>query len=124
MAIGYHDSMMTPKFFRLLAWSALAVIVFVTTSPIGLRPHDVLAVNVDRALAFTITTMLFVLAYPRHWLLCAALLVVGAFGIEMLQLLSPTRHAHLQDAGIKAAGAAIGVALGLAINEFRVRRQV
>lgn len=115
--------MMTPKLFRFLAWSALAVIIFVTASPIGLRPTDVLPVNVDRALAFTMTTMLFVLAYPRHWLFCATLLVLGAFSIEMLQLFSPTRHAHLHDAVVKAAGVMTGVALGRVLNEFLTRRR-
>lgn len=115
--------MMTPRISKLAAWLALAAVLFATASPIGLRPHDLLPVNVDRALAFTVMTALFVIAYPRHWMLAAALLIAGAFGIEMLQLLSPTRHAHLFDANIKAAGAAVGVVIGRAWTGFVVQRR-
>ena len=115
--------MMTSRIFKLAAWLALAAVIFATASPIGLRPHDMLPVNVDRALAFTVMTALFVMAYPRHWLPVAALLIAGAFGIEMLQLLSPTRHSHLFDANIKAAGAAIGVVIGRAWTELVMSRR-
>ena len=98
--------------FRILAWLALSAIVFVTVSPIGLRPHDYLSVDLDRALAFAVMAMLFVLAYPRHVLLISILLVIGAGGIETLQLLSPPRHAHMADAAVKATGAALGASAG------------
>lgn len=115
--------MMTTKIFKLAAWLSLAAVAFATASPIGLRPHDVLPVNIDRALAFTVMAALFVMAYPRHWMIAAALLIAGAFGIELLQLLSPTRHAHLFDANVKAAGAAVGVIIGRAWNEFAATRR-
>ncbi len=72
--------------------------------------------DVDRAGAFAVMALLFVLAYPRQWLLCALLLMLGAGGIELLQFLSPSRHAHLDDAAVKAAGAAIGCLVGLMAN--------
>jgi hypothetical protein len=114
---------MTPPYARALAWLALAGIIFVTVAPIGLRPHDFLPVNVDRAGAFAVMALLFVIAYPRHWLLCGVLIMVGAAGIEALQLLSPTRHARLDDALIKAVGAALGCLAGRAVNQFLARRR-
>jgi hypothetical protein len=114
---------MTPSHARTLAWLALAGILFVTVSPIGLRPHDFLPVNIDRAGAFALMAFLFVIAYPRHWLLCGILIMVGAAGIEALQLLSPTRHARFDDALIKAVGAAIGCLAGRAINQRLARRR-
>jgi len=107
---------MTHRFFKPLAWLALAAIVFVTVSPIGLRPSDIAPVNIDRAAAFALMAFLFVVAYPRQWILCAVLLLLGAGGIEMLQFLSPTRHAHVDDALVKAGGAAFGCAMGWAVN--------
>ncbi len=103
---------MTRHLLKLAPWACLAAILFVTVSPISLRPGDILPVDLDRALAFTLLGVLFVLAYPRHILLCAVLLVLGAGVIETLQFLSPTRHAHWEDAAVKAAGAAIGVLIG------------
>jgi hypothetical protein len=114
--------MMTDKFVRAVAWLAFAAIIFVTVSPIELRPHDFLPVDVDRALAFTVLSTLFVLAYPRQWVWVGVAIMIGAGGIELLQELSPTRHAHMDDAMVKAAGAAIGIVLGWALNQLRGRQ--
>jgi VanZ family protein len=109
---------MITKTIQLAAWTALLAIIFVTVSPIGLRPHDLLPVNVDRALAFTGMAALFVLAYPRHWIWVGFALVIGAGAIELLQELSPTRHAHIDDAMVKAAGASIGIVIGWVVNQM------
>jgi hypothetical protein len=116
-----YDSVMTRTILKILPWSALAFVVFATVSPIEMRPHDFLPVNVDRAGAFAVMAFLFVIAYPRHWKLCALLLLLGAGGIELLQFISPSRHANPNDALIKAAGAAIGCVAGWGINLLRRR---
>jgi VanZ family protein len=113
--------MTADRFSKPVAWLLLAAIVFVTVSPIGLRPHTITSVNIDRALAYLVVGLAFALAYPRHWPAVAALLVIGAVGIELLQYLSPTRHARMHDAAVKAVGACIGVMLGMLVN--RLRRQ-
>ncbi|MCV3767218.1 MULTISPECIES: VanZ family protein [unclassified Rhizobium] len=115
---------MTDRIAKILAWSALAVIIFVTVSPIGLRPQDFGPVNFDRGLAFAGLSALFVLAYPKAWATTLAVLVVAAFGIEALQELSPSRHARIDDALVKAAGAVIGAPIGYATAWMtqRVRR--
>ncbi len=113
--------MTADKFSKPIAWLLLAAIIFVTVSPIGLRPHTITSVNLDRALAYLVVGLAFAVAYPRHWLAVAALLVVGAVGIELLQYLSPTRHARMHDAAVKAVGACLGVLIGMLVN--RLRRQ-
>lgn len=100
--------MMTNRLPKYIAWSVLLLIVIVTVSPIGLRPHTLTTVNIDRAGAFAVCSAAFVLAYPRHWLLIIVAGIAAAFGIEALQFLSPTRHPHLTDAAVKAAGAVAG----------------
>ncbi len=50
-----YNSFMTQKVLRAAAWLTIAFILFITVSPIGLRPHNILPVNVDRALAFMLT---------------------------------------------------------------------
>lgn len=106
---------------RSLAWLLLAAIIFVTISPIGLRPHTMTSVNADRALAYAVTGFVFALGYPKQWKLVALLLIFGALAIEFLQYLSPTRHARLYDAVIKAACAMIGILAGRAV--YRRTRQ-
>ncbi|KQV28172.1 antibiotic resistance protein VanZ [Rhizobium sp. Root1203] len=111
--------MMINRLAKPLAWFLLAAIVFVTVSPIGLRPHTVTSVNIDRAVAYLLVGLAFALAYPRHWMTVATLLVVGAVAIEYMQYLSPTRHARLHDAAVKAVGASFGVLTGCMLNRFR-----
>ncbi|WP_294643282.1 VanZ family protein [uncultured Aureimonas sp.] len=113
---------MTQRILRLAAWLALAAILFVTVSPIGLRPHDVMPVDLDRALAFVVMTALFALAYPKRWLAVGLTIIVGAFAIELLQELSPTRHARLDDALVKAGGAFVGLCLARLVLTVHPRR--
>jgi VanZ family protein len=93
------------------AWAALSAIIFATVSPIELRPIDLLPVDVDRALAFALLAATFTMAYPRRWATIAVILVAGAFIIELLQEFSPSRHARIDDAVVKAIGAAAGALL-------------
>ncbi len=102
---------MKKRTLQFFAWTILAAIVFVTVAPIGLRPMDPLPVDVDRALAFVLLAILFTAAYPRHRLGTGLMLVLAAFAIELLQELSPTRHARIDDALVKAVGAMAGALL-------------
>ncbi|EJT06033.1 antibiotic resistance protein VanZ [Rhizobium sp. CCGE 510] len=111
--------MITFNVAKPLAWLLLAFILFVTVSPIGLRPETVTTVDTDRAGAYVLVGLAFALAYPKQWKLVAMLLIAGSVAIEYLQYLSPTRHPRLHDAGIKATGAALGLLAGWAINRWR-----
>jgi len=46
----------------------------------------------------------------------------SAVGFEFLQEFSPTRHARVDDAIVKAFGALVGVAIGHLVNRTRLRR--
>ena len=113
---------MTRVFLRAAAWLSLAFILYATLSPIDMRPRDVMPVNIDRALAFCVMAGLFTLAYPRRWRAILVMSVAAAGLIETLQLLSPTRHAHLADALVKAAGAVAGVSMAAVANAVLRRR--
>lgn len=97
---------------RPVAWLAILFILVVTVSPIELRPGDMISTNIDRALAFFATGLLFVLAYPRHARSVTLALVAAAYLIEAFQLIQPTRHPELLDATIKAGGALLGALAG------------
>ena len=92
-------------------WLALAFIVFVTLSPIDARP--VLAPpQFERFAAFALLGLAFILAYPARWQLVVALVLGSAVGLEMLQLLTPDRHARVLDALVKATGGICGISAG------------
>lgn len=107
--------MPTSRLLKSAAWLSLLAILFVTICPIDLRPHTMTEVGIDRAGAFAAMALLFTSAYPRQWLAIAVLLALSAFGLELLQELSPTRHARFDDALVKAAGALFGVAVAHAL---------
>lgn len=113
--------MIVTRFAQVSAWLCFIAILFVTVSPIGLRPHDVMTVGFDRAFSFAVMSALFVIAFPRHWVIVAILMIAVAGVFELSQELSPSRHAKWNDAVVKAAGAVIGTMIGWAANRIRLR---
>ena len=91
-------------------WLALAFIVFATLSPINDRPV-VAAPHFEHFAAFAFVGFAFGLAYPRRLVLIAALILISAFGLEAMQLLTPDRHGRLVDALVKAAGGLCGIGI-------------
>ncbi|WP_040678783.1 antibiotic resistance protein VanZ [Rhizobium mesoamericanum] len=96
-----------------IAWALLVFILFVTIAPIRLRPRTITYVNLDRSLAFAAMAFFFVLGYSRSAALVALACVIGAGLSELLQLLSPSRHARLPDAMAKSSGAAAGAIVAM-----------
>lgn len=106
---------------RPVAWLLLLVLLYVTVSPIEMRPITGSSPNLERLVAFAAVGFVFVFAYPRHWLLVICLIVGTAFAFELAQLLAPGRHAQMKDAVIKAAGGGLGVSVGLVFNRLFAR---
>jgi len=103
---------------RVSAWSCLAVIALITLAPIGLRPETGLSPQIERFVAFAVVGTLFAAAYPRY-ILFAALVVLGAaVMLELLQLLAPSRHGRLFDAGVKVGGGVVGLYAGWIVSRM------
>ena len=101
---------MSRKILIVAACAVLAFIVFVTLSPIGLRPHFQ-SVSIERAGAFAVVGLLFGLAYPHRLWLVLSVLVSAAVLLEVLQHLTPDRHGELRDAVVKIVGAFVGIGI-------------
>ena len=108
-------------FFRIMAWLVVAALVFVTLSPIELRP-SVAPANVERALAYCALGMVFALAYPRRWLLVLVGVVALAATLELGQELTLTRHGRVSDFVVKGGAATIGTLLAIATTAIVSRR--
>ena len=106
---------MPSRLFRVVAWGLLLAIAFVTLSPIGLRPESGASPHAERFVAFFLLSGAFTLAYPHHLLRVVLLVAVAAIGLELLQLIVPTRDARLSDALIKLLGGAAGAAAGAVV---------
>src|SRR3954453_2426813 len=112
---------MSRKLIILAAWCVLGSIIFVTLSPIGLRPETG-SVSAERLLAYGLLGTLFFMAYPQHFLRVITLILVVASVLELLQHLTPDRHGHVADAGEKIVGGVAGASIArLAQLLFRAR---
>jgi len=104
------------------AWTTLAFIAYVTLSPLNERPEldFKLISHPEHYLAFAVAGSLFGLAYPRQMSLVCILVLGSAVILELLQLLTPDRHARVIDAMRKIIGGSIGIAFArLAISLHR-----
>ena len=115
---------MIQRLSSIVGWLALAFIGYATLSPIVDRP--VLATpHFEHFAAFALVGFSFGLAYPRRLVLIAFLVLISAFGLEAMQLLTPDRHGRLIDAVIKAVGGICGIGisqLGLLVLRAQTNR--
>ena len=114
---------MLHKLLAAAAWTALALIVFLTVSPLDMRPIVTADPNIERFAAFALIGLLFGLAYPRRLVVVASLVMISAGVLEAFQLMTRDRHGLIADAFIKAAGGAFGVAMALMILIMLERRK-
>jgi hypothetical protein len=106
---------MLHKLLVTAAWSALALIAFLTISPQNMRPVATADPDIERFAAFALVGLLFGLAYPRRLVVDASFVMIAAGVLEAFQLMTRDRHGHIADAFVKAAGGAFGVAVALII---------
>lgn len=96
------------KVARILGWLLLAALIFVTVSPINLRPISHAPVSLERAGAFAVLGFLFAYGYPRHRWRVLVLTVAAAGALELSQMVDPTRHGRVTDFAVKAVGGMFG----------------
>lgn len=108
-------------YFRVAAWLVVAALVFVTLSPIGLRP-SLAPANVERACAYGGLGLLLALAYPRRWFVVLVGVVALAGGLELGQVLTETRHGRVADFLVKGGAAACGALLAVTMTALAARR--
>lgn len=92
----------------IVAWIVLAALVVATLGPVGVRPSLGLPLKVERFLGFAVVAALFTWAYPRRWIAIIVLATALAVGLEVLQIVIPTRDASPIDAVVKIFGAICG----------------
>ena len=103
---------------RVMAWLLLAGLVFVTLSPINLRPISPLPTQLERAIALAVVGFVFALAYPRHLWVVVLLVVGSTVLLELLQLVQPSRHGRVVDVAVKLVGAGFGLAAGAVVRRL------
>ena len=104
---------------RIVAWFLLALLAIVSVVPIEYRPTTEITPNVDRLVALVVVGVAFGVGYSRQILRIVLLLTVVVAGLELLQLVIPTRHGTVSDFVIKALGLWLGVLLGSGVIRLR-----
>jgi VanZ family protein len=97
------------------AWAGMCFIVYATLCPLRDRPTLPILSNLEHLAAFAVFGALFCLAYPRRTPAVLLFVLGSAALLEVLQLLTPDRHAQTLDALQKIAGGAAGVFTGRVI---------
>jgi VanZ family protein len=96
----------------------LAGLIFVTLSPINLRPISPLPTQLERAIALAVVGFAFALAYPRHLWVVALLVLGSTVLLEFLQLVQPSRHGRVIDVMVKLVGGGFGLAAGTILTRL------
>lgn len=110
------------RLLRIAAWLLLLGLVVVTIGPIAWRPISPLPVQLERATALMVIGFVFALAYPRHLLLVALLLIGATALLELTQVFEPSRHGRWLDLGVKVTGGVVGLLIGYGAERLRRRR--
>lgn len=103
------------RLLRIAAWASMSFIAYATLSPLRDRPTLLVSSNVEHVAAFVVVGALFCLAYPRRIPTVLIFVLGSAVSLEVLQLLTPDRHARVLDGVQKIAGGVLGVFAGRAI---------
>lgn len=74
--------------------------------------------QIERFAAFVLAGLLFSTAYSRHVFIAAAIVIAAAIGLELLQLMEPSRHGRFFDAAVKIVGSMTGLTIGIIISRF------
>lgn len=109
------------KLSRIAALVLLAIIVFVTLSPIQMRPHIANA-NVERGMAYVLLGFAVALGFPKRLYQTVIFVVCTAGVLEMIQIIDPSRHARFLDASVKAAAGIVGIVIARALASAIRRR--
>jgi VanZ family protein len=94
-----------------VAWASLAFITYASLSPIHDRPQLSSSANIEHVAAFAVLDFAFCAAYRDRMTLVCSLVLGSAVVLELLQKLTPDRHARLLDASGKVVGGLLGILL-------------
>jgi VanZ family protein len=100
------------RWAALIGWTAVAVVVFATLSPIGARPHlGHMGPQIERFAAYLVAAAALTIAYPARKGVILLCIVAGAAGLELAQLFEASRHARALDALVKVMGGLSGLTI-------------
>lgn len=116
--------MVNLRAIQFAAWASLALVVMAMLTPIGFRPTSSLPPTIERFAAFAAVGFAFALAYPRQFRLAALIVIGAALLLEVMQILSPSRHGRFADALVKVVGGAGGLAVGWALLWWERQRAI
>lgn len=118
--------MVTEKVCSVVGWTLLCVVVYASLYPLNHRPVLATSTSLEHTAAYAAIGLFLCRAYPRHFALMVLVVIGSAAILELLQLLTPDRHARWIDALDKMCGGGIGLIVGRATLQFEraLRRKI
>jgi hypothetical protein len=114
---------MVRKLFSLAAWASVGFIVYATLVPVHLRPTiESAGPDFERFGAYVFASGLMALAYPRYAIRIAFFMTATAAVLEVAQLATPDRDAHVVDMLVKMGGALAGTTAAAFCERWAVKR--
>src|SRR5262245_3421672 len=104
---------------RILAWLLVAAITALTLVPPSWRWVFGLPHAAEHFVGFLLMGGALALAYPGRGRALAVVAIAFAAVLEILQTITPGRHARLSDFLIDAAGACVGIAAAALAERMR-----
>lgn len=103
----------TVRRVRIAAWGATCLIALASVVPGDFELRTGAPSVLEHFLAYALAGGLFGFAYlHRQLVIVAGVLIIGAFVLELAQIVVPGRTARLLDALVSGSGAVAGVAAG------------
>jgi VanZ family protein len=108
------------RWIRIGGVIAIGLLMYASLSGAAAQPRTVLGWELEHFIGYFLVTLIVCFAWPRPWVVAAALVVVAGL-LEGLQALTPDRHPNLI-AALCGAGGVVAAAL-LAELFIRARRR-
>ncbi|MGL4288889.1 MAG: VanZ family protein [Phreatobacter sp.] len=109
---------------RVVAWGATCLIGLASVVPGDFELRTGAPSVLEHFLAYALAGGLFGFAYVhRPLVIAAAVLVIGAFALELAQIFVPGRTPRLLDALVSSGGAAAGLAAGAYLRRAAIEKR-
>lgn len=111
------------RWAALIGWSAVAIVIVATLSPIGARPHIAhMGPQIERFAAYLVAAAALATAYPARKGVILLCIVAGAAGLELAQHFEASRHARALDAFVKILGGLTGLGVVVVVERLWPKR--
>jgi hypothetical protein len=114
------DQMVLQNYARVVAWLGLVTIIVLSVVPSSFRPTTFFPHTMEHVGIFLFDGVAFGISYFSYEWLLGIWAVIFSAGVELAQVMIPSRHARLSDFFVDAIAACIGIFAGSMLSRMSV----